>query len=66
MNLEVVEMETLLILLKNVFDFLLELGGPVSRWIFSVPNFLEIFLFVHLRRKNKFSFFLWEISPLSH
>ena len=36
-SLEVVEMETLLIILENLFDLLLELGDPVSRWMFSVP-----------------------------
>ena len=36
-SLEVVE-ETLLILQENPFDFLLELGDPVSRWVFSVPD----------------------------
>ena len=35
---EVVEVETLLILLKNIFDILLKLGDPVSRWMFSVPD----------------------------
>ena len=28
--------ETILILQENLFDLLLELGGPVSRWMFSV------------------------------
>ena len=36
---EVVE-ETLLILQENQGDFLLELGVPVSRWVFSVPDLL--------------------------
>ena len=31
-------METLLILQENPFDFLLELGDPVSRWVFSVSD----------------------------
>ena len=48
MSLEVVE-ETLLILLENLFDLLLDLGGPVSRWMFSVPDLLQQILFVHLR-----------------
>ena len=37
-SLEVVKVEILLILLENLFDLLLELGVPVSRWMFSVPN----------------------------
>ena len=49
MSLEVVEVETLLIILENPFDFLLELGDPVSRWMFSVPDLLQQILFVHLR-----------------
>ena len=36
-SLEVVE-ETLLSLQENLFDLLLELGGPVSRWMFSGLN----------------------------
>ena len=38
MSLEVVEVETLLILQENLFDRLLELDDPVSRWMFSVPD----------------------------
>ena len=33
--------ETLPILQENPFDFLLELGVPVSRWVFSVPDLLQ-------------------------
>ena len=40
-SLEVVEVETLLILNENLFDFLLELGDPVSRCMFSVPDLLQ-------------------------
>ena len=54
MSLEVVE-ETLLILQENLFDLLLELGGPVSKWRFSVPDLLQQILFVHLRLENEFS-----------
>ena len=43
MSLEVVEEETLLILHENQCDFLLELGDPVSRWMFSVPDLLQKF-----------------------
>ena len=49
LSLEVVEVETLLILQENLFDLLLELGDPVSRWIFSVPDLHQQILFVHLR-----------------
>ena len=56
-SLEVVEVETLLILQENLFDFLLELGDPVSRWMFSVPDLLQQILFVHLRLENEFSIF---------
>ena len=48
-SLEVVEVETLLIIPENIFDLLLELGDPVSRWMFSVPDLLQRILFVHLR-----------------
>ena len=58
MRLEVVE-ETLLILQENPFDILLELGVPVSRWMFSVPDLLWEVWFVHLRLENIFHF-LWE------
>ena len=54
MSLEVVE-ETLLILQENPFDFLHEVGVPVSRWMFSVPDLLQQILFVHLRLEIKFS-----------
>ena len=37
---EVVE-ETLLILQENLRDFLLELGVPVSRWMFTGPDLLQ-------------------------
>ena len=49
MSLEVVEVETLLILHENLSDLLLELGDTVSRWTFSVPDLLQRILFVHLR-----------------
>ena len=55
MSLEVVKEETLLILQEYLFDLLLELGDPVSRWMFSVPNLLQRILFVHLRLENEFS-----------
>ena len=45
MSLEVVKVETLLILQENLFDLLLELGGPVSRWMFSVPDLFQQILF---------------------
>ena len=37
MSREVVK-ETLLILQENFRDLLLELGVPVSRWVFSIPD----------------------------
>ena len=33
--------ETLLIVEENLRDLLLELGVPVSRWMFSVPDLLQ-------------------------
>ena len=48
MSHEVVK-KTLLILQENLFDLLLELRVPVSRWVFSVPDLLHQILFVHLR-----------------
>ena len=55
-SLEVVEVETLLILQENLFDLLLELGAPVSRWMFSVPDLLQRILFVHLRLSFRVDF----------
>ena len=40
-SLEVVKVETLLILLDNHFDLLLESGDPVSRWVFSGLDVLQ-------------------------
>ena len=40
-SLEVVEEETLLILRENLFDFLIELDVPVSRWVFSSLDLLQ-------------------------
>ena len=55
-----------MIFLENLFDFLLELGDPVSRWMFSVPDLLQQILFVHLRLENEFSiFFLGNISSFA-
>ena len=51
-SLKVVEVETLLILQENPFDFLHELGGPVSKWMFSGLDLLQWILFVHLRLKK--------------
>ena len=51
------KVETLQILQENLFDLLLESGGPVSRWMFSVPDLLRQMLFVHLRLENIISFF---------
>ena len=42
MSLEVVVVETLQILQENPFD-LLELGGPVLKWVFSIPDFIQYF-----------------------
>ena len=61
LTLEVVE-ETLLILQENLFDLLLELGVPVSKWVFSVPDLLPRILFVHLRLENEFSIFFGNIT----
>ena len=61
-SLEVVE-ETLLILQENSFDFFLELGAPVSRWVCS--QFLissRGFDSSICGWKNKFSIFLGDIS----
>ena len=33
-----VKVETLLILRENLFELLLEMGVPVSKWVFSVPD----------------------------
>ena len=55
-SLDVVE-ETLLILQESQLDPPLELVAAVSRWMFSVPDLLQVFWFVHLRLENKFSSF---------
>ena len=48
MSLEnVVVVETLLILLGNLDDVLLELEDPLSSWIFSVPDLLQKILLFH-------------------
>ena len=60
-SLEVVKVETLLILQENFFDLLLELGGPTSRWIFSVPALLQQIWLFHLRLGIWIFHFLWEI-----
>ena len=39
-SLEVVE-ETLLVLLENLRDLPLQLGDPVSKWVFSDPDLLQ-------------------------
>ena len=49
MNLKDVKVETLQILQENLFDLFLELGGPVSKWMFSVPDLLQRISFVRLR-----------------
>ena len=52
------EVETLLIIQENLFDLLLELGGPVSKWMFSVPDLLQqIFIRPSATGKIKFPFF---------
>ena len=40
-SLEVVEVGTVLILLENQRDLLIELDVPVSRWMFSVPDLFQ-------------------------
>ena len=45
----------------NLFDLLLELGGPASRWMFSVPDLLQQILFVHLPLEKWIFHFVWEI-----
>ena len=50
MSLEnIVGVETLLILQGNLDDVLLELGDPVSRRIFSIPDLFQKTLLFHLR-----------------
>ena len=61
MTHEVVK-ETLLILQENILDLLLELGVPVSRWVFSVPDLLQQILFVNLRVEMKFPFCFGNIT----
>ena len=51
---------------KIKVTFLIELVAAVSKWKFSSFDLLQGVWFVHLRLENKLSFFLWEISPLSH
>ena len=66
MSLQVVEVETLLILQENLFDLLLELGDPVSKWIFSVPDLHQQILFVHLRLEIWiFLFWGWNITSFA-
>ena len=58
MSLEDV-VETLLILPENLDELLLELGDPVSKWMFSGPDLLQKFLLFHLR-PGKCFFIIWE------
>ena len=61
-SLEIVEVETLLIILENLFDLLLELGAPVSWWMFSVPDLLSNELYQSICDwEYDFFHFLWEI-----
>ena len=57
MSLEVVKVETLLILQENQSNFLLELGGPVPRWMFSVPDLSQPIFSSICDWKNEFSIF---------
>ena len=41
MSLDVVTVETLLILQENLLDLPLGLGYPESKWMFSIPDFLQ-------------------------
>ena len=59
-SLDVVVVEALLILQENQCYSLLELGDPVSKWMFSVPDLLQRIWFVHLRLEKWISQFLWE------
>ena len=59
-----VEEETLLILQENPFDFLLELGDPVPRWKFSVPDLSNKFYSSICDWKNEFSIFLGKYNFL--
>ena len=63
-SLEVVE-ETLLILQENPFDFLLELGVPVSRWVFSVPDLLKKMFRPSTAGKMNFPFSLGNITSFA-
>ena len=65
MSLEVVEVETLLILQENLFDLLLELGGPVSRWMFSAPDLLQQICSSICDWKNEFSICLGNITSFA-
>ena len=63
---EVVE-ETLLIFLENQYYSLLELVAAVSRWMFSVPDLLQGFWFVHSAiGKINPPLLFGKLSPLSH
>ena len=64
MSHEVVK-ETLLTLQENLRDLLLELDVPVSRWVFSVPDFLQEVWFVHLRLEIKFPHSLGNITSFA-
>ena len=55
-SLEVVE-ETLLILQESLYYSLLELVDAVLRWMFSGPDLLQGFWFVHLRLEKEFFLF---------
>ena len=63
--MEVVEVETLLILQENLFDLLLELGDPVSRWMFSVPDLLQQFYSSICDWKMNFPFLVGNITSFA-
>ena len=66
MSLEVVEEKTLLILQESQYYSFLELVDALPRWMFSVPDLLQGFLFVHLRLEKWSFHFLGEISSPLH
>ena len=44
---------------ENLFDLLLELGGPLSRWMFSVPFLLQYFVSSICDWKYECPFIFW-------
>ena len=65
-SLVVLLVGTRLILQEGLLELLLVLGGPLSRWMFSEPDLLQIASLIHLRLGIQFFHQFWARSLPSH